>query len=447
MSKILVLYTFVILISCSNSSKEKKINNKEITQNTNQLNSKDVINKVTTEQINQNILDTYLDGEFELNKYDKNAIKYHENGIISNLNLCSVGTNNIGGIYKDAQHRKRLTFYDNGKFYMKYEYKNSEQHGEQLINWKNGNVQHIVNYYGGIKQGEEISYFESGKIRNRFNYNEKGERDGEIIRYFNEKGDVNDISIYKNGVELSHIRYYENGQVEFLRKIEDGNEIIKKFSENGDILINTKKNFLPENGPNIKDVEGNIYKTVYLGSQQWMSNDLKTTKYNDGSSIPVVNDFDKWFALSTGAYCVKYKKYEPNNSQYGNLYNWYVVIGSKNVCPQGWHVPSQEDWDRLIEYLGGEKNAGGKLKEEGTNNWMEPNKNASNTSLFSALPGGYFDYGRGFSSFKNLAFYWSSDEFSSKQAHYLELGALSEFATTKLKIDKRDGLSIRCVKD
>jgi len=447
MSKIYVLASLAFLFSCSNSSNENKINDIEIKHTTNQIENDVLIEQPTVENINESILNTYLDGEFEIEKQLKNAILYHDNGVISNLSLCTKATNNTGSIYNDAQHEKRLTFYENGEIRMKYEYKNTKQHGEQLEYWKNGNIQHKVYYQSGIKQGEEISYFENGKILNRFNYNEKGEADGEWVRYYDETGKIRDKSEYNNGVETSYIRYYENGQVEFSRQLEDGFEIVKSYSEQGELKINTKKNFMPEYGPNIKDIDGNTYKTINLGSQQWMAENLKVTKYNDATLIPCVNNFDEWFNLSTGAWRAEYKKYEPNKSQYGNLYNWYVMNGNKNVCPQGWHVPGKEEWEILIEYLGGKKVAGGKLKEEGTSNWMEPNKNATNTSLFSALPGGYFDYGRGFSSFKNLGYYWSSDEYSSQQAYYLELGSLFDNSITELKIDKRDGLSIRCIKD
>jgi uncharacterized protein (TIGR02145 family) len=144
-------------------------------------------------------------------------------------------------------------------------------------------------------------------------------------------------------------------------------------------------------GPNITDIDGNSYKTVYIGKQHWMAENLKVTKYNDGSGIPNITDNAEWSKLSTGAWSY-YNNDVANNVKYGKLYNWYAVSsttnGNKNVCPTGWHLPTYNEWKVLTEYLGGDIVAGSKMKEVGTVNWKNPNNEATNSSLFSGLPGG-----------------------------------------------------------
>jgi uncharacterized protein (TIGR02145 family) len=150
----------------------------------------------------------------------------------------------------------------------------------------------------------------------------------------------------------------------------------------------------PHYGSNITDVEGNSYKTVYIGTQQWMGENLKVSKYSDGTTIPNVTNDSQWSNLTTGAWAYNNND-EANNAKYGKLYNWYAVNpttnGNKNICPTGWHVPTDAEWTVLTDFLGGDV-AGGKLKEVGTINWKSPNTEAINVSLFTGLPGGLRDY-------------------------------------------------------
>ena len=144
-------------------------------------------------------------------------------------------------------------------------------------------------------------------------------------------------------------------------------------------------------GANVTDVEGDIYKTVYIGTQHWRGENLKVSKYNDGSAIPNITDNTEWTKLTTGAWSY-YNNDAANKANYGKLYKWYAVSkttnGNKNLCPTGWHVPTYAEWNVLTEYLGGDSVAGGKMKEVGTTNWISPNIDATNTSLFTGLPGG-----------------------------------------------------------
>jgi uncharacterized protein (TIGR02145 family) len=204
-------------------------------------------------------------------------------------------------------------------------------------------------------------------------------------------------------------------------------------------------------GPNITDTEGNSYKTVYIGTQQWMAENLKVSKYSDGVTIPNITDNTQWASLTTGAWA-NYNNSPTNNDTYGKLYNWYAVSrttnGNKNVCPTGWHVPTDAEWTVLTDFLGGISVAGSKMKEVGTTNWSSLNTDATNVSLFSALPGGsragvnngsYFSLG-------NYGYWWSSTEGSTSNAWYRILG--KEFGSAgRSDSNKNSGISIRCLKD
>jgi uncharacterized protein (TIGR02145 family) len=202
-------------------------------------------------------------------------------------------------------------------------------------------------------------------------------------------------------------------------------------------------------GSNITDVEGNSYITVYIGTQQWMWENLKTSKYSDGTTIPNITDNTQWQNNTTGA-CAYYNNDAANNAKYGKLYNWYAVSkttnGNKNVCPTGWHVPTDAEWTVLTDYLGGNRIAGGKLKEVGTNNWNSPNAEATNTSLFSALPGGYRDHNGNYSYVGVYGGWWSSTEDDTYNAWNRDLYNYIGNANRNGN-GKKNGFSVRCLRD
>jgi uncharacterized protein (TIGR02145 family) len=138
----------------------------------------------------------------------------------------------------------------------------------------------------------------------------------------------------------------------------------------------------------IKDIEGNKYLTVKIGNQWWMAANLRTTKFNDGTTILNIPTASGWKNTTNPAYCW-YENNGSNSSIHGALYNGYVTISSKNVCPAGWHVPSTNEFVELINYLGGASLAGGKLKQAGTEFWMPPNTGATNETWFTAVPSGF----------------------------------------------------------
>ena len=202
-------------------------------------------------------------------------------------------------------------------------------------------------------------------------------------------------------------------------------------------------------GSNITDVDGNVYKTVVIGSQTWMAENLKVSKYNNGTTIPNITDSAQWSQLTTGAWCY-YSNDLINNAKYGKLYNWYAVSpttnGNKNVCPTGWHVPTDAEWTVLTNYLGGETVAGGKMKEVGTTSWNSPNIDATNTSLFTGLPGGYrYNFGY-YGNIGNFGNWWSSTEYTTNSAFSRFLYGSNGNATRGSYV-KYYGLSVRCLRD
>lgn len=192
----------------------------------------------------------------------------------------------------------------------------------------------------------------------------------------------------------------------------------------------------------VTDIDGNIYHTIQIGTQLWMVENLKTTHYRNGDPIPNVTDDTGWHDLTTGAYC-NYNNDTSYAAIYGRLYNWYSVDDSRNIAPEGWHVPTDNDWQVLIDYLGGPDSAGGKLKETGTTHWLTPNLGATNESGFTALPGGY----RG-SYFYEIGYsgkWWSSTQYSYWAWYRTMKSDTPEiFNSYYILID---GYSVRCIKN
>ena len=197
----------------------------------------------------------------------------------------------------------------------------------------------------------------------------------------------------------------------------------------------------------VNDIDGNTYGTIGIGSQIWMAENLKTTKYNDNSSIPLVTDINQWGALSTPGYCWYNNDAATYKTTYGALYNWYTLDGAsnggKNVCPSGWHIPSNSEWNSLINYLGGQDIAGDKLKEVGLVHWWGGNT-ASNESGFTGLPGGFRNGNCQWLG--EYGFWWSSTFVPTVFANNLELGYYYPNAYLS-SINVGLGLSVRCLRN
>ncbi|HLO59887.1 MAG TPA: fibrobacter succinogenes major paralogous domain-containing protein [Bacteroidales bacterium] len=194
------------------------------------------------------------------------------------------------------------------------------------------------------------------------------------------------------------------------------------------------------------DQDGNVYKTVTIGTQTWMAENLRTTKYNDGTVIPNVTANNEWAALTTGAYCnYKNTTYIDTIATYGRLYNWYAVNTGK-LAPNGWHVPTDAEWRTLTTFLGGDIVSGGKLKETGTTHWLSPNTRATNETGFTALPGGNRDYDGTFLCIGSHGRWWSATEGDATEAWTRNMLTFDSNVYTSDNL-KELGYSVRCVKD
>jgi len=236
-----------------------------------------------------------------------------------------------------------------------------------------------------------------------------------------------------------------------------GEEPLITVSELIDLL--NKQGIIPNNyAGTVADIDGNVYMTVKIGDQIWMAENLRATHYSDGSAIPYVEDQSEWSSLDYNdkAYCWQ-ENLSSNGNEYGALYTWTTAMNSEassntipsnvqGVCPDGWHLPSDEEWLVLINRLGGASVAGGKLKEVGYAHWKSPNLGASNESGFTALPGGSRYPDGIFRSFHNTGFYWSSTELADHSAYNRSLGYDNETIGHPAGY-KDDGLSVRCVKN
>jgi uncharacterized protein (TIGR02145 family) len=188
---------------------------------------------------------------------------------------------------------------------------------------------------------------------------------------------------------------------------------------------------------------------VTIGSQTWMTKNLNVTTYSTGDTIPQVTSDSKWRDLTTGAWCY-YNNDPANEAIYGKLYNWYAVNDPRGLAPEGWHVATVGDWETLTNYLGGNETTGGKLKEAGTSHWESPNTGASNSTGFSAMPGGFRTFAlNGYFFGINEGGYWWTPNEGTTYPSYATLKCM-EFNNSQLinyEFLRFNGCSVRCVKD
>jgi uncharacterized protein (TIGR02145 family) len=199
----------------------------------------------------------------------------------------------------------------------------------------------------------------------------------------------------------------------------------------------------------VTDIDGNQYYTLQLCSNEWLTENLKTTRYRNGESISLVEDSSAWSQLVTGAMCYYNNDLNANKLTYGALYNWHVVDDERGLCPEGWHVPEDSVWINLrSNYLVINENVGGVLKEVGTVHWMEPNESASNESSFTALPAGWrFDDHGEYENLGRLACFWTSTEYAGNTAFFPSLSHESRDIRLDEYGSKNRGMSVRCIKD
>ena len=191
------------------------------------------------------------------------------------------------------------------------------------------------------------------------------------------------------------------------------------------------------------DKDGNIYKTVTIGTQTWITEDLRTTKYSNGDAVPTtILDIS---GESAPKYQWAYGDDTANVATYGRLYTWYAVTDSRNVCPTGWHVPSDAEWETLKAYLGGESASGVKLKEAGTTHWQAPNTGATNATGFTSLPGGYRTLNGAYASIHLSGYQWSSSD--DAPLGWGQLMRYNDSLLVRGGYYKPAGVSVRCIKN
>jgi uncharacterized protein (TIGR02145 family) len=206
----------------------------------------------------------------------------------------------------------------------------------------------------------------------------------------------------------------------------------------------------------VTDIDGNIYNSVTIGTQAWMKENLKVTHYRDGTLIPNVTSATLWISLSTGARCYYNNDSVVNAPVYGALYNLFAVDDSRNICPIGWHVPSDGEWNIMEKYLDNTVDTtatgyvgtdiGGKLKETGTTHWTSPNTGATNNSGFGALPGGTRSNDGAYYYVGDYGYGWSAMAYDATNAWYRYLC----YDNSQVGRDYNsmvNGFSIRCVRD
>jgi uncharacterized protein (TIGR02145 family) len=200
-------------------------------------------------------------------------------------------------------------------------------------------------------------------------------------------------------------------------------------------------------GSAVTDVDGNIYQSVNIGNQSWFSRNLDVIHYRNGDIIPNVTDPVQWRNMTTGAW--KYYNNDPAlGAIYGKLYNWYAVNDPRGLAPNGWSIPSKEDWSVLTDFLGGWIESYRKMKEVGTEHWLTNEDNVTNESKFTSIPSGLYFYQEGVSLCDGLgivAYYWSSTEAGDTTAYEMGVPSKPFYNVSGMDCDKHYGFSIRCV--
>ena len=195
----------------------------------------------------------------------------------------------------------------------------------------------------------------------------------------------------------------------------------------------------------VTDIDGNVYHTVIIGDQTWMVENLRTTKLFNGLNVPRIQDGSIWSSQSAYAYCWYGNDSIGNKNTFGALYNWNAV-STRKLAPVGWHIPSKEEINTLTSYLGGNLTAGSKLKESGNTHWSSSNTDATNSTGFTALPGGYRSGTTGdYHYMGSLGVFWSSSDSLGNGGRYILSNTSTEM---NYSVDnKMNGFSVRCIKD
>lgn len=327
---------------------------------------------------------------------------------------------------------KVIDLHDNGQKRYENEYEDGLLDGLSTRWNSNGQKQYENEYAEGKLNGLSIEWYSNGQNKAEISY-KAGLQSGNFKTWYENGQQATDGSYKDNKKDGKWTYWYDSGK----KKKEISFNYGKK--ECGMLLWDKNEKIIDI----VEDIDCNAYRTIKIGSQVWMAENLRVTHYHNGEAIPNVTDNSRWSNLNTGAYC-SYNNNARNIDNYGLLYNWYAVDDSRGLAPEGWHIPTDKEWTALEKYLG--SNAGGKLKAMGTNYWKNPNEGATNSSGFSALPGGYrYYYNGSFDYVGHGGYWWSSPESGSSGGWYRFLDP--KHSGIYLDHSKQYGFSVRCIKD
>ncbi len=266
------------------------------------------------------------------------------------------------------------------------------------------------------------------------------------------------ITYTKSNVRATISMDYNDNDVIVLRSFSG------KYITN-DTIVPTENQSVDINFAEAVDNEGYSYPTVVIGTQTWIAENMKTTTYPDGSDITLVESNSLWTDLAddntSDAYCWYDNDEATYATPYGAMYTWAAAMGDnavssntipsgvQGICPAGWHIPSNEEWNQLANYLGTTSDAGAELKESGTEHWDSPNSYANNSTGFYGLPGGRRTaYSGEFSSIRQYGNFWTSteDESNPENAYRYSL-SYTDKQFNKYSDEKGYGYSVRCIKN
>jgi len=219
-------------------------------------------------------------------------------------------------------------------------------------------------------------------------------------------------------------------------------KILLDYSNNTLTVLNGMEN------PTQVNKKSSLLEPVRIGTQIWSQNNLDVEYFRNGDVVPQAKSNEEWEAAGQNgkpAWCY-YPSAPTDYGIYGKLYNWYAIIDYRGLAPSGWHIPNDEEWRVLSTYLGGNLEAGGKLKEKGFSHWLSPNSGAINYGNFTGLPGGSRGEMGSFQGIGHIGYWWSITDRDTENASYYAL----YFNTTKFGFyyhHKRQGFSVRCIKD
>lgn len=197
-------------------------------------------------------------------------------------------------------------------------------------------------------------------------------------------------------------------------------------------------------GESAKDVDGNIYESVVIGTQTWLTENLKSTRYDDATEIKEMKDNGEWAKATAPGFCW-YNNDAANKDEYGALYNWHVIKNG-NICPKGWHVPTDAEWTTLETFVGGSAQAALMLKEKGTQHWKSTSDAVGDTYNFSAIAAGFRNSDGNFTYQLSDCCFWTATPSTPTYAHNRSFSYYDKGINSR-DIQRTNGYSIRCVKD